>query len=295
MSSRRQGTQNLHMPSLWQDAATAYRVRPTADAANVFPNVDRGTSVAMPSRHMKSDRIDFISAYCDRWCERCAFTMRCSSYAVHVATAMCDGDFNEALALAVGKPRSTAPQEEPEPAWRRELLNMEFTPAELDETSRLEDERHTRLQDMPLTTVVSATTDLAVAWLEAHRDRLHAHAGAEVVNALDIISWDAYLIGAKIHRALDGWDRSVHGEERDEDPIQNDWNGSAKVALISIGRSAAAWDVIAAALGDREAARLAGELRDLGRDVERLFPDAWKFIRPGFDAAPSRKKRWRRR
>lgn len=38
------------------------------------------------------ERIDFISAYCDRWCERCAFTLRCSTYAVEVATAMCDGD-----------------------------------------------------------------------------------------------------------------------------------------------------------------------------------------------------------
>jgi hypothetical protein len=31
------------------------------------------------------DRIDFISAYCDRWCERCAFTERCSVFAVKVA------------------------------------------------------------------------------------------------------------------------------------------------------------------------------------------------------------------
>jgi hypothetical protein len=40
---------------------------------------------------MKFGRIDFISDYCDRWCERCAFTTRCSSYAVRAATAMCDG------------------------------------------------------------------------------------------------------------------------------------------------------------------------------------------------------------
>ncbi len=31
---------------------------------------------------MHGDRIDFISEYCDRWCERCAFTSRCSAYAV---------------------------------------------------------------------------------------------------------------------------------------------------------------------------------------------------------------------
>jgi hypothetical protein len=41
--------------------------------------------------NLNLDRIDFISEYCDRWCERCAFTSRCSAYAVQIATAMCEG------------------------------------------------------------------------------------------------------------------------------------------------------------------------------------------------------------
>ena len=53
---------------------------------------------------LRENRIDFISAYCDRWCERCPFTSRCSAYAVHVATAMCGGDFKAGLELAVGEP-----------------------------------------------------------------------------------------------------------------------------------------------------------------------------------------------
>ena len=52
---------------------------------------------------MLTDRIDFISEYCDRWCERCAFTTRCSAYAVQAALGMC-GDLTEALQLAVGRP-----------------------------------------------------------------------------------------------------------------------------------------------------------------------------------------------
>ena len=54
---------------------------------------------------MRGHRIEFISEYCDRWCERCAFTLRCSSYAVRAAMAMC-GDFDEAVELAVGAPRA---------------------------------------------------------------------------------------------------------------------------------------------------------------------------------------------
>jgi len=49
--------------------------------------------VAMPGPY-----IDFISADCDRWCERCAFTARCSNSAVSSALATCDGNpgFDEA-------------------------------------------------------------------------------------------------------------------------------------------------------------------------------------------------------
>jgi hypothetical protein len=40
-------------------------------------------------QHMSDDRIDFISSYCDRWCDRCAYTERCSAYACHIAIEMC--------------------------------------------------------------------------------------------------------------------------------------------------------------------------------------------------------------
>jgi hypothetical protein len=240
---------------------------------------------------MNIERIDGISAYCDRWCERCAFTMRCSAYAVHVATAMCDGDFQEALTLAVGRPRSPGGKEEPEPEWRRKLMDMEISQAELDEISRREDEREKRLARAPLTIVASAVRTLALEWLETHRDALHKDAAPEVADALDIVSWDVFLIGGKIYRALGGHDEARHGEGHDDDPVQNDWNGSAKVALMCIRRSAAAWDVIAAATANPAARRLAVEMRDFARQVEETFPDASKFIRPGFDAQPRRKRR----
>ena len=52
---------------------------------------------------MNGDRIDFISSYCDRWCERCSFTSRCSLFAVQTAIAMC-GDVADGIELAVGRP-----------------------------------------------------------------------------------------------------------------------------------------------------------------------------------------------
>ena len=75
---------------------------------------------------MDAERIDFISAYCDRWCERCAFTARCSAYACHIAVDMC-GDFAEGLELAVGRPRPE-PGDPEEPDARDWLADFDNAP-----------------------------------------------------------------------------------------------------------------------------------------------------------------------
>jgi len=83
---------------------------------------------------------------------------------------------------------------------------------------------------------------------------------------------------------MDGHDRfERHEEEADDARIQNDWNGSAKVAILSIQRSLDAWTALGSALGDAAAASLADALSHLHRAVIDQFPDAMKFVRPGFD------------
>jgi hypothetical protein len=94
---------------------------------------------------------------------------------------------------------------------------------------------------------------------------------------------DSTLVTVKLSRALHGRDEHEHGEDGDDHPTQNDWNGSVKVALISLERSENAWHTIAQATGDETPALLAGRLRDLRAEVEHAFPDAQLFIRPGFD------------
>jgi hypothetical protein len=39
----------------------------------------------------KDDYIDSIFNYCDRWCERCAFTSRCRSFAMSENEPSTDG------------------------------------------------------------------------------------------------------------------------------------------------------------------------------------------------------------
>lgn len=234
---------------------------------------------------MTTDRIDSISAYCDRWCERCAFTERCSNCAVHVATTMCDGDVSAAIELAVGAPQ---PVDRPRPKTIGEQLLEEFGEQEIDEKSeaefsRREAERDARVERLPVTRMARQYAARARPLLGRLRGVLDASADCIVRDALETVGWDLYLIDAKLYRALSGRDRHGEDDDPDEDPVQNDWNGSAKVALISIDRSQAAWRAIAGASGDAAAGALADALEQLARVVRSEFPREAEFIRPGFD------------
>lgn len=234
---------------------------------------------------MNTERIDFISAYCDRWCERCAFTERCSAFACHVAIEMC-GDVAEGIELAVGPPQP-AGEDRPETAGERLLREMPVpSKEELAEIERAESAREARLVKAPLTKMARTYMSLATAWLDAHRDPVVVNGDAVVRDALEIVGWDAYLVGAKLHRALSGRDQCRTGDDFDDDPVQNDWNGSAKVALISLERSEAAWRVIAQTTGDERGSILADAVGHLRSMVVDEFPDAMAFVRPGFDEMP---------
>jgi hypothetical protein len=236
---------------------------------------------------MRGNYIDLISAYCDRWCERCPFTERCSAYAVEVAVAMCDGDVAAGIELAVGQP---PPMDD---ADKRRREDLQECLSELDTASSTVmrarhqiDDRRQRDAAPPLMARAAETAMSAGHWLAAHRARVAASADPVLADALDVAGWDRFFIPAKVGRALSGRDRWLR-EEPDVDALQSDWNGSAKVALISIVRSVEAWEAIAQSTGDTDARHVADALAVLRHDVESAFPDAWRFIRPGFDTEPS--------
>jgi hypothetical protein len=113
--------------------------------------------------------------------------------------------------------------------------------------------------------------------------RFHEWAPA-VAAAIDTIAWYSGMIPAKIGRALHG----LANEDRhvDDDEIQNDWNGSAKVARLAIAESQNAWHTLFAA-GETPPD---GSIRELTQLLERIdgglserFPLAMEFVRPGFD------------
>jgi len=101
-------------------------------------------------------------------------------------------------------------------------------------------------------------------------------------DAVQVIRWYQHHIYVKLMRAIRG-DLEEKPEILDEFPSDSD--GSAKIALIAIDRSIAAWGEVRNhyPLRDGDILDLLVHLDRLRRKVERVFPDARELTRRGFD------------
>ena len=152
---------------------------------------------------MRGKYIDLISSYCDRWCERCAFTEQCSVHAVEIALEMCDGNAEEALELAIGEapPRHAAEGRRRKKSAEEMASTPEPTAQEMWEFEREEETREERIQETSLETASQRAVVLSRRWLTDHRERLAADFAPAVAEALDIAGWDSYFIAAKARSA----------------------------------------------------------------------------------------------
>ncbi|MGC9345047.1 MAG: hypothetical protein ACP5E3_20245, partial [Bacteroidales bacterium] len=91
------------------------------------------------------------------------------------------------------------------------------------------------------------------------------------------------FISAKLARAFFG-----RVSFPDDDPYQNDSNGSAKIALMAISESLNSWSNLLKHVKKEEEIILQHcvKLKKLKNMVQRFFPHAQKFLRPGFDFLP---------
>ena len=112
---------------------------------------------------MESDRIDFISAYCDRWCERCAYSSHCSVFTADTVIAMC-GDVREGLQLALGAPcpSECEPASAVVPQWIDDIDKIVIAGDQRAEFDRRENERDARISDSPIMT--SKNCRITGAW-----------------------------------------------------------------------------------------------------------------------------------
>jgi hypothetical protein len=175
-----------------------------------------------------------------------------------------------------------------------DLASAKWNPSDRDDD--LFDDEAARVH--PCSVAARAYSEAAGRWLEAasaewavKEAELSAQApsdqpgagpqGAATIRvALDIIQWHRDQIWVKILRALS------HPEEEDpESTFPKDSDGSAKVALLAIERSIAAWGLLMEHFPahEREILVLLCQLYRLRQRLERAFPNAREFVRPWFD------------
>jgi hypothetical protein len=213
--------------------------------------------------------------YCDRWCATCRFTSRCGLFA-DVAEIEAAQDSN--MRPVVDAPPHSSQVEPPPPAWLQELID------EMNEAAR-------DSATLPSTEDLAGTSPRGHRAIEA-RARGYAHRTYQWLQAHDaygvndptdpraVIGWFHISISSKIFRALSGLADGLH-----EVGIPADHDGSAKVALLAIERSHAAWlQMVESGLASTPTVEaFISDLVWLTDALDRVFPRARAFVRPGFD------------
>ena len=238
-----------------------------------------------------------IHNYCDRWCERCAFTSRCRAYAIE------QSEFGNPEARDLN---NQAFWDKLHGIFRSALgqLREKADPLDIDvddvtEEDIQDNQPHQQdLEQYPCIRDAQHYMNHVRQWFQSHEtllaekghqltetaaldlpDHAFEEEFMEIKDLIEVIQWYHGFIAVKIRRALS----DLNLTDVDED--LNDAHGSAKVALIAMDRSIAAWTRLCDHLPDQEDSiidRLL-ELDRLRKQLEHLLPKARVFIRPGLD------------
>lgn len=252
---------------------------------------------------MADKKIPFIHNYCDRWCERCAFGSRCAIYEDPNSVPSEEKDlgnkaFWDRLAVNFAKAREMLQRAADEAG-----IDLTATAKEIEASEAKRERVREESENHPIGTLSWQYSEDAHAWLKTQpgmeeklvrlRDDLdmgvesldEAKAKTESIkDSLAVIQWYETFIHVKLMRALMGRaDDFDFGEDTDDMP--RDYDGSAKIAVISIDRSMQAWSTLFELLPDQEDEflKILSSLEKLKGLVLKEFPDAMAFVRPGFD------------
>ena len=269
------------------------------------------------------DFISGVYNYCDRWCERCPLTARCFLYATEEADGdLSDPEVHDINNERFWQKLRSIFESTAEMLreWAEEA-GVDLNSIDLSQAREEAEQDRQRVDQDELS---QAAREYAVAvedWFKTEMDaRMDVYddrsASAEeeydlrVSDAIEVIRWYQFFVAAKVHRALSGMDQIDEaafddeeilsfdfssGPDNDDDEIDYDEivarsslidsNGSAKIALVAIDRSIAAWGALQISQTDKSQTikPLLLHLERLRQSLETRFPRARDFIRPGFD------------
>ncbi len=244
-----------------------------------------------------SENPDFIPGiynYCDYWCERCPFSSRCMNFALsekqfpdNESRDMNNKLFWESLSEVFQLTLEMLEESALEKGIDLDSIEFESaTKKEIRKKKNKEEEKHL-LSAKKYSKMVEKWFKSSNHLFKQKEENLNLAAELDTPNidpakeavsikdAVDIIRWYQHQIHSKLTRAAKG----------DPNEFMEDRNGSAKVALIAIDRSIAAWGEIYRHFPECEDETLdfLVHLDRLRRKIEKIFPKAREFVRPGFD------------
>lgn len=241
--------------------------------------------------------IEGIYNYCDRWCERCKYTDRCLSFQREREAGMDPLERDIPLEKSwnyIRKCFDDAMEMIQELAEREgiDLENLEdaeeVSPSEkadrFEEDTKTAHVKYLRLSQDFFTQnsrFFEEKGEESIRWVEMGLDDEEAALAQwqRVNDQAEVIQWYRFFIGAKLDRAASGID-----EMDNEDwgrPEQSDANRTARILMVAIDRSIAAWRVLLSVFPEKEETilRILSLLAQIRRRVEEVFP-RWSIAGP---------------
>jgi hypothetical protein len=254
------------------------------------------------------DYISGIYNYCDRWCERCDFTSRCMNFEMseeYIKDIENDPN-NDKLWKNMGKIYNETIEMLKYIAYEKgiDLDNIEIDPDYQEREKNIRE----NAKNHALYKATKKYSGIAHEWVKKESDLIKnkekelndnlklgineketLNSCDEIVDSIEIINWYCFFISAKIYRALSSDDDFYDDMDMSEFPKGSD--GSAKIALIAIDRSIAAWGYLQKHFSESfdEILDILVLLERIRKKTEKCFPNARAFVRPGFDTGESPK------
>jgi hypothetical protein len=181
-------------------------------------------------------------------------------------------------------------------------MGIDLNAIDREETARQEEQVHKIVKEKPFSRAAMKYIKMVDEWFDSNKGLLEEKANElqtiaeaeipgsrpadeaiKIQDCLEVVRWYQHQIYVKLCRAASGL---IRGEIEDLEFFPENANGSAKVAIIGIERSIAAWGGLLNHFPQQEnyILDLLVHLKGLLRQVEAAFPDARAFTRPGFDA-----------
>ena len=239
-----------------------------------------------------------IYNYCDRWCERCAFTDRCLTYSTMQDYPYDQEENGEEIEDIMNSVLYMFKD-------MIEFLKEEAVKRGIDLNEPIDlsvyKEAESKAESHPLGNRAYEYFELVHDWFES-REELMSKKGSEFVqfaelgfdeekiennlrifqDAVETIQWYFTMIRVKIIRAL----RTKFESELDDLEINFEQvNTSAKIALIGCEKSLSAWQTLYEQFSEDEdkILQILSCLDGLRKDIMVTFPDVTSFKRPYFD------------